>query len=90
MPSENLLDVRDLTPPEPLERVLTAIGSLGKGQYLRVRHHREPFPLYPILQKSGFAWLTQPGLEAPFEIFIWRRNDEHVQSDVQRLLAKNI
>lgn len=87
MPSELLLDVRDLVPPEPLERVLAAVKILGDGQYLRVRHHREPFPLYAFLEESGFAWRTRPGHDIPFEIFIWRRNDERAQSAVQHIFS---
>ena len=42
---ERVLDVSDLEPPEPLERILDALDQLGTGDWLHVRHRREPFPL---------------------------------------------
>lgn len=76
MPAERLLDVSGLAPPEPLVAVLDVVFTLNPGEYLRVRHHREPFPLYAILDEHGFDHRTQHGGAVPFEIFIWRRGDE--------------
>jgi uncharacterized protein (DUF2249 family) len=72
---ERTLDVSKLEPCEPLERTLAAIEKLSEGDYLRVIHRREPHLLYPMLEKSGFAWLTRAGGPSLFEIFIWRRDD---------------
>lgn len=85
MPPELLLDVRDLAPPEPLERVVAAIGSLAGGQYLRVRLQREPFPLYALLEESGFAWQTRSARDIPFELFIWRNGDALAVTEILRL-----
>jgi uncharacterized protein (DUF2249 family) len=70
------LDVSYLEPPEPMERILAAISVLHPGQYLRVLIHRDPFPLYSILEREGFARLTHLGEQSDFEILIWRFDDE--------------
>ena len=76
MEHEIILNVSDLEPPEPLEKALDAIETLTPGQYLRMLHNREPFPLYTILEDTGFKYTVREGQETVFEIFIWRRNDD--------------
>ena len=68
---ERVLDVSDLEPPEPLGRILDALDHLGAGDWLHVRHRREPFPLYGFLQRLGYAWRTERTGEASFDILIW-------------------
>lgn len=85
MPPELLLDVRDLPPPEPLERVLAAMDLLAEGQYLRVQLHCEPFPLYALLEESGFARQTRSAPDIPFELFIWRNGDARAVAEILRL-----
>ena len=68
---ERVLDVSDLEPPEPLERILDALDQLGNGDWLHVRHRREPFPLYGFLQRLGYAWQTERTGETAFDILIW-------------------
>ncbi len=82
MKQERVLDVSGLEPPEPMERVLEAIETHASGQYIRMLHHREPFPLYGILENIGFKHLTRVGQETSFEIFIWRRGDEVAEAAV--------
>lgn len=43
---ERRLDVSDLEPPEPMERILDALDEMPAEDCLRVRHRREPYPLY--------------------------------------------
>lgn len=68
---EHLLDVADLEPPEPLERILDALNHLDAGDWLRARLRREPFPLYGFLQRLGYAWRTVRAGEAGFDVLIW-------------------
>lgn len=65
-----VLDVRALIPPEPLERVLDAVADLKAGGRIWVLHRREPFPLYDLLRTMGYSWHTRGG-EDGFEILIW-------------------
>ncbi len=76
---ERRLDVQDLEPPEPLERVLAALPGLQPGEYLRMLHRREPLLLYEILEASGYRYAVREGPEAPFEILIWREGDTEAE-----------
>lgn len=67
------LDVSSLEPPEPMERVLEALAGLAEDHRLRVLHRREPFPLYDLLRRMGYAWETT-GADGRFEILIWRED----------------
>ena len=57
------LDVRGLEPPAPLERILAALDGLADGDRLEVILDREPYPLYRILVRDGYAYAArwQPG-----------------------------
>lgn len=76
-----ILDVSDLEPCEPLERILATIPNLQTGEYLRVLHRMEPHPLYPILTREGYAWLTQEGRDVvQIEVYIWRNTDAQAEA----------
>lgn len=66
------LDVRGLEPPEPLERVLDALGSLPDGRRLCMLIEREPRPLYRILANNGYRYCTEVLPDYLYEITIWR------------------
>jgi len=84
MAPEIELDVSVLEPPEPMERVLAAVDELRPGEYLHLLHRREPFPLYPILEEMGFAFMTRPGRAAAYEIFVWRRGDVSAEEEARQ------
>jgi uncharacterized protein (DUF2249 family) len=70
---EITLNVCGLMPPEPMERVLKALGTLEKGQRLRMLIDRDPLPLYDLLVHKGFEYskaTTDDGLR---EIRIWQK-----------------
>lgn len=67
---ERQVDVSLLEPPEPLERILDALIDLPNGDWLRVRHRREPFPLYSLLQRNGYRWRAERSGDA-VDILIW-------------------
>ncbi|VAX06085.1 hypothetical protein MNBD_GAMMA26-909 [hydrothermal vent metagenome] len=73
---EHKLDVSELEPPEPMERILEIIETLKDGDYLYVIHRREPHMIYPMLENMGIAWMTRAGGPKGYEVFIWRREDE--------------
>ncbi len=68
---EQVLDVSELQPPEPLERILDALADMPEGDWLRVRHRRDPVPLYRILSDMGYRWRTDHLAPGRFEILIW-------------------
>lgn len=69
-----VLDVCGLPPPEPMERVLEALSTLAPGQRLRMIIGREPYPLYGILDRNGYAHETTCRADYLFEVLIWQRD----------------
>jgi len=69
---EQEIDARGLEPPEPLMLVLDALATLPKNACLRLLIHREPLPLYSLLQMEGWHYVTHPLGESEFEILITR------------------
>jgi uncharacterized protein (DUF2249 family) len=67
-----VLDVRGLEPPQPMERVLTALSALGPEERLLMIIDRQPRPLYRILQNNGYAYAETFKPEGIFEILIWQ------------------
>lgn len=68
---EHRLDVSALEPPEPLERILDALADLPAGDWLRITHRREPFPLYRMLRDLGYRWHTREKFGSGIEMFVW-------------------
>jgi TusA-related sulfurtransferase len=64
------IDARGLEPPEPMEKVMQTLDLLRPGQCIRLLLHREPFPLYPILQSRGFRHDTAPQADGSYVILI--------------------
>lgn len=69
-----VLDVRDLEPPEPLERALDSLAVLKNNQRLRMIIGREPFPLYDMLHKRGYLRETVVRADGDYEILVWRES----------------
>lgn len=65
------LDIRDLEPPEPLERVLATIADFRQGDTLKILADFEPMPLYRILDRDGFRHRMESGAHAACEITVW-------------------
>lgn len=70
-----LVDARWLEPPEPMEKVLVALDALQPGERVRFLLHREPFPLYGVLQSMGYSHRTHAIEDGCFEILIEARPD---------------
>jgi len=68
------IDVSDLEPPEPMERILDRLPHTQATQVLRVHHRREPFPLYPMLDEGGYEHCCIQNEEDVFLIYIWPRS----------------
>ena len=81
---EHFLDVSLLEPPEPFEQVLDLLPDLAAGDYLRVFHRCEPFPLYTILVQQDFGWQTYFDEHDMVHIFIWRSIDKPAASAAKR------
>ena len=66
------LDVRDLPPPEPLQKTLETLESMDGGEVLVQINDREPQHLFPMLEDRGYAHHTAG--EEPTYTAIW--NDD--------------
>ena len=71
-PTDVTLDVRGLTPPEPLQRTLAALDTLPADATLVQLNARVPQFLLPLLHERGFAYAID------------RSSAEHVTVRIQR------
>jgi uncharacterized protein (DUF2249 family) len=51
-----VIDGRDLQPPEPMELALTALDTLPDGEELTLLLYCQPHPLFGILRRNGYVW----------------------------------
>lgn len=72
MSAEQVLDVRYLEPPEPMERLVEALDDLPRGDRLRMLIHREPYPVYRMLELNGYRFSTTTLDDGTFEVLIWK------------------
>lgn len=63
------LDVRELPPPEPLQRTLERLEGMDDGTVLVQVNDRTPQHLYPMLEDRGYAY--QSAGEEPVYTAIW-------------------
>lgn len=69
------LDVRELSPPEPMMKILEAIPQVDERTLLFVHHHREPLFLYEKLQTRGYKWHVKKIAENYFHVKIWKEGE---------------
>ncbi len=75
MCKEIVLDVHDLPPPAPFDVVMEKLPHLKPGEYIKMLHRMQPFPLYDILLENGFRYKVIDG-EFGFDIYIWQAKDK--------------
>lgn len=51
-----VIDGRELQPPEPLEKTLAALDTLPADGELVLLVYCHPVPLFNVLRNNGFAW----------------------------------
>ena len=51
-----IIDLRDLEPPEPMEIILGASAQLGADDLYIAHLPHIPFPLFSILEARGLRW----------------------------------
>jgi hypothetical protein len=72
MPEPQLIDGRDMEPPEPLELALAALANLAPGAELIMLLRCEPLPLYSILDRNGYRYHSERRTDGSNEIRIKR------------------
>lgn len=73
---EIICDVQELPAPEPMQKIMEAVADLQEGEFVRMLHRMEPYPLYSMLDDMGFNHLLYLDGEAPYEIMIYGQDDQ--------------
>ncbi|WP_426417245.1 DUF2249 domain-containing protein [Aestuariirhabdus sp. LZHN29] len=96
------LDLSELEPPHPWERVVEQLPKLQQGDWLQLWHHREPIPLWSLLKRLGLNYhcipvsalsveqLQQLGAVPPraqYWLLVWNSSDTESASTCQWLLG---
>ena len=71
--ADQVIDGRDLEPPEPFLLTMEALDCIQPGQTVLLQLSREPFPLYRALELNGYAWETSFREDGTVEILIRHR-----------------
>ena len=50
------IDISELPAPEPMQVILSSLAELSNESALKVKHRREPFPLYERLLANGWLY----------------------------------
>lgn len=86
MSQEILLEVHDLQPPLPMEMALDALDKLKTGEYIRMVHRMQPFPLYKILDENGFRYRVTISANSAFDIYIWHADDKQTDQAIKQII----
>lgn len=70
------LDVRELSPPEPMMKILENITSVDDKTVMVVHHHREPMMLYPKLEERGYSAITNKINDNYYKVVITKNRKE--------------
>lgn len=76
LPGPAPLDLRELPPPEPLQRALEAVAQLAPGGRLAIRTRFRPAHLLDQLDARGCGHETTALGDAGWHTLIWRREAE--------------
>ena len=85
MCKEIIIDVHELPPPAPFDIVIDKLPSLMAGEYIKMQHRMQPFPLYDMLLENGFRYKVTDG-EYGFDVYIWLAKDKVTGEKIKRLL----
>ena len=73
MAERRLIDGRGMEPPEPLERALAELATMGPEDELVMLLNCEPLPLYTILDQNGFGYHSERQPDGSNEVRIRKR-----------------
>lgn len=77
------LDVRQLSPPEPMMKILETLPQVDERTLLFVHHHREPLFLYEKLQARGYKWHVKMISENDFHVKIWKEGETSMIQNIE-------
>jgi TusA-related sulfurtransferase len=67
------LDVRHLSPPGPLVKILENLPAIAEHGVLAVQHHQDPLSLCDKLREHGFEAISRKFGEKEYKILIWKK-----------------
>jgi len=70
----DIVDLRGLEAPEPMERILTACAQLEADEVYLARLPHEPSPLFPLLKARRLIWQLHEEAEDSVLILIGRES----------------
>ena len=70
------LDVSELVPPEPMEEILDVLQDLQQDEFIKVKHCREPYPLYGLINEMGFNYSVEYIDLGELFIYIYFKNNK--------------
>lgn len=70
----DIVDLRDLEAPEPMETILTACAQLGADEVYLARLPHVPGPLFPLLKARRLIWQLHAEAENSVLILIGRKS----------------
>jgi len=86
MSREILLEVHELQPPLPMELALDALDKLQPGEYIKMVHRMQPFPLFKILDENGFRYRITASDTSAFDIYIWYASDRETGQAIKQMI----
>jgi uncharacterized protein (DUF2249 family) len=72
-----IIDCSALVPPEPMERILESVETLGKDQAILMIHHKIPRLLYAKLEERECDSETETLEDGSVQVLIWKRDLEN-------------
>lgn len=69
-----VIDARELEPPEPFERVVDALSTLGRDEQVLLILNREPILLYRFLEQNDYEYKSTAHPDGRVEILIWEKS----------------
>lgn len=72
------VDVSSLAPPEPMTVILEHLAKLAHQECLRVKHRRQPFPLYEKLNDAGFSYHCVEHAKNDINLYIFHQSAQHL------------
>ena len=73
------LDVHDLTPPEPMIKILENLDRIDDKSVMVVYHHREPLLLYPKLDERGYEAACNKINDEKYQVLIIKKRSVILQ-----------
>ena len=71
--SPEIIDLRDLEAPEPMERILLACAKLEADDSYLAHLPHVPMPLFPHLESRGLSWRVREQADGSAVLTIRRR-----------------